>query len=63
MRKVHGLKSKNRQKASEEKLVAAGKMRLPKAPLKVNDLVRIPTGKVANNEATQALLDDRESGL
>jgi prevent-host-death family protein len=41
-------------------LVAAGKMRLPEASVKVKELLKIPTGKVAASEAIQALLDDRE---
>jgi antitoxin (DNA-binding transcriptional repressor) of toxin-antitoxin stability system len=44
-------------------LVAAGKMRLPKSPVKVDELLRIPTGKVAAREGIQALLDDREESL
>jgi prevent-host-death family protein len=43
-------------------LVAAGKMRLPKSPVKVDELLRIPTGKVAR-EGIQALRDDREESL
>jgi len=47
---------------SEEELllVAAGQMRLPKTTVNVNELLRIPTGKVANGEGVQALLNDRE---
>jgi antitoxin (DNA-binding transcriptional repressor) of toxin-antitoxin stability system len=50
---------------SEEELllVAAGKMRLPKAPVKVEELLRIPTGRVAAGEGIQAILDDREESL
>jgi len=50
---------------SEEELlvVAAGKMRLPKAPVKIEELLRIPTGKVGAGEGTQTLLDDREESL
>ena len=44
-------------------LVAAGKMRLPRAPMKVDELLRIPTGKVTARSGTQALLDDREESL
>ena len=44
-------------------LVAAGKMRLPKNPLKIDQLLRIPTGTVASNEGIKALLADREEGL
>jgi prevent-host-death family protein len=48
--------------SSEEELllVAAGKMRLPKSGVKVGDLLKIPTGKVAGSEGIQALLDERE---
>jgi len=51
--------------ASDEELllVAAGKMRLPKNPLKINELLRIPTGTVASSDGIKALLDDREEGL
>lgn len=51
--------------ASEEELllVAAGKMRLPKSPVKVEKLLKIPTGRVARSEAIQALLNERDDGL
>ena len=51
--------------ASEEELllVAAGKMRLPKSPVKVGKLLKIPTGRVARSEAIQALLNERDDGL
>jgi len=51
--------------ASEEELllVGAGKMRMPKSPIKVDELLKIRTGKVPGNEAIQALLDDRAEGL
>jgi antitoxin (DNA-binding transcriptional repressor) of toxin-antitoxin stability system len=53
------------KEANEEKLllVSAGKMRLPRKPIKIEDLLRIPTGSVGSNEATKALLDEREEGL
>ena len=41
-------------------LVAAGKMRLPRARLNVRDLLKIPTGTVAGNKAIQAVIADRE---
>ena len=41
-------------------LVTAGKMRLPRKPIKIEDLLKIPTGSVGSNQATQALLDERE---
>ena len=50
---------------SEEELllVAAGKMRLPKNDVEVDELLKIRTGKVSHREGTQALLDDREESL
>jgi hypothetical protein len=47
----------------EVQLVAAGKMRLPKSPVKVKELLRIPTGKVAASKGIQAILDEREESL
>ncbi len=38
-------------------------MRLPKTPVRVEELLRIPTGKVGAREGIQALLDDREESL
>ena len=48
--------------ATEEELllVTAGKMRLPKSSLKIADLLKIRTGKLAGSEGIQALLDERE---
>ncbi|MGB2622241.1 MAG: type II toxin-antitoxin system prevent-host-death family antitoxin [Candidatus Acidiferrum sp.] len=48
--------------ASEEelKLVAAGKMRLPKAKVSLSQILKISTGTVAGNDAVEALLADRE---
>jgi len=43
-------------------LVAAGKLRLPKARLKVNELLKIPTGKVTGHKAIQAVVAEREEG-
>jgi prevent-host-death family protein len=50
---------------SEEELllVAAGKMRLPKNSVEVDELLRIRTGRVSHRKGTQALLDDREESL
>src|SRR5205823_2850496 len=47
---------------SEEELllVAAGKMRLPKTAVKLEELVRIPTGTVAAGAAIEALVADGE---
>jgi prevent-host-death family protein len=47
--------------AGEEELllVAAGKLRLPKALIKPEKLLKIPTGKVAGNAGVQAIIDDR----
>jgi antitoxin (DNA-binding transcriptional repressor) of toxin-antitoxin stability system len=47
----------------ELKLVAAGKLRLPKARLNVKQLLRISTGRVAGNKAIQAIVADREEKL
>jgi antitoxin (DNA-binding transcriptional repressor) of toxin-antitoxin stability system len=44
----------------ELKLVAAGKLRLPKVRLNVKRLSKIPTGRVAGNKAIQAIAADRE---
>jgi len=44
-------------------LVAAGKMRVPKKPIDIAELLRIPTGTVDSSQAIQAILDEREEGL
>ena len=44
-------------------LVAAGKLRLPKVRLSVNNLLKIPTGRVKGNKAMRAVLADREEEL
>jgi prevent-host-death family protein len=44
-------------------LVAAGKMRLPKARLDLRKLWEIPTGSVKGSNAIQAVLDDRKEEL
>jgi prevent-host-death family protein len=44
-------------------LVAAGKMRVPKKPIHIAELLRIPTGTVDSSQAVQAILDEREEGL
>jgi prevent-host-death family protein len=48
--------------ASEEELelVAAGKMRLPKAKIDLDKLFKMPTARVKGNRAIEALLADRE---
>ena len=53
------------EEGSEEELllVAAGKMRLPRKPLNLDQLLRIPTGRVRENAGTQALIDDRDKSL
>jgi prevent-host-death family protein len=53
------------EEASQEELllVAAGKMRIPKNPININELLKIRTGKVSGNEAVQALLEDRAESL
>jgi antitoxin (DNA-binding transcriptional repressor) of toxin-antitoxin stability system len=40
-------------------LVAAGKLRLPKVRLNVEEFLKIPTGSVAGNKTIQAVLTDR----
>jgi hypothetical protein len=47
----------------ELRLVAAGKMRLPRGRMDIKALLRIPTANVARGQAIQALLDEREEGL
>lgn len=47
----------------ELKLVAAGKLRLPETRLDIKQLLKIPTGSVAENKAVQALVADREEAL
>lgn len=47
----------------ELKLVAAGKLRLPKVRLDVKQLLRISTGRVAGNRAIRAIIADREEKL
>jgi prevent-host-death family protein len=44
----------------ELKLVAAGKLRLPKVRLDLKQLLKISTGRVAGNKAIQAIAADRE---
>ena len=53
------------EEVSEEELllVAAGKMRIPKSPVDIDELMKIPTGSVTGNEGIQAILDDRAEGL
>jgi prevent-host-death family protein len=43
-------------------LVAAGKMRLPEAPLDADKLWKIKTGTVKESDAIAALLHDRNEG-
>jgi prevent-host-death family protein len=43
-------------------LVAAGKMRLPQAPLDIHKLLKIRTGRVRASQAIQALVDERAEG-
>jgi hypothetical protein len=53
------------EEASEEELllVASGKMRMPKERLNVEELLKIRTGRVSDNEAVRALLEDRAESL
>jgi len=41
-------------------LVAAGKLRLPKARLNLKTFLKIPTCKVSGNKAIQAIVAERE---
>lgn len=47
----------------ELRLVAEGKMKLPEIELELDDLLKLPAAKVRGNDATQALLRDREESL
>jgi len=47
----------------ELKLVATGKLRLPKVRLNVKRLSKIATGSVVGNKAIRAITTDREEGL
>jgi len=44
-------------------LVAAGKLRLPKARLDISRLLKMPTGKVSGNKGIRAVVADREESL
>ena len=46
--------------AEELKLVAAGKLRLPKERLDINKFLKMPIGSVKGNEVTEALIADRD---
>jgi prevent-host-death family protein len=46
--------------AQELQLAAAGKLRLPSAPLSLKHLSKIPTGTVRGRKAVQALLAERD---
>lgn len=45
--------------ADELKLVAAGKLRLPKERLDIKKFLKMPIGSVKGNEVTEALIADR----
>jgi prevent-host-death family protein len=49
--------------AQELRLVAAGKMSLPREKLDIKKLMKIRTGRVKGNNAIRALLRDREESL
>ena len=53
------------EESSDEELllVAAGKMRLPKDPVDLEKVLKVPTGRNLGRAGTQALLDDREQSL
>ena len=46
--------------AQELSLAAAGKLRLPAAPLNPKELFKIPTGTVKGHRAVEALLAERD---
>ena len=46
----------------ETKLVATGKMRLPRGRLELEAFWKIPTGSVRDSRAVEALLKDRAEG-
>ena len=50
------------EQATEDELllVAAGKMRLPKRPLNLDELLKIRAGRISGGHPVQALLDERE---
>jgi len=45
--------------ADELKLVAAGKLRLPRERLDIKKFLKMPTGSVKGNKVTEALIADR----
>lgn len=47
----------------ELKLVAAGKLRLPKVQLDIKQLLKVPTGTVKGNKAIQAIVAERDEEL
>ena len=47
----------------ELKLVAAGKLRLPETRLDLKQLLKIPTGRVAENKGMQALVAVGKHGV
>jgi len=47
----------------ELNLAAAGKLRLPQTRLDIQQLLKIPTGRVAENKAIQAVVADRDEEL
>ena len=51
---------KRRFTAEELQLAAEGKMRLPKRDIGVDEIFKIPTGRVHGNAAVEALLADRD---
>jgi antitoxin (DNA-binding transcriptional repressor) of toxin-antitoxin stability system len=48
--------------AEELKLVAAGKLRLPKVQLDLRELLKVRTGTVKGNKAIQAIMAERDEG-
>ena len=62
MRPKKKIKRRNRKPKftpEELQLAAQGKMRLPKRELNLDEILKIPTGRVKGNQAVEALLADR----
>lgn len=49
--------------SQELRLVAAGKLRLPRLRIDAKRLSKIPTGRVAGNKGIRAVLADRQEDL
>lgn len=47
-------------KEDELLLVAAGKLRLPREPVDLEQLLTVPSGRIVSREVSRALLEERE---